>query len=364
MKVDFPLMLGSHLGFTQDVDEYFVEDDDAALRFVRANHRTFSLVHFSGAHIPYGFANKELAGAEFARALHAMEAQLPGGPPAGPGAAAGPASLRRHRRYLDAVERLYRAGAYDTLFSLYLDGVNRFMSNRFGPFLRRLLSTVDGTRHLVVLFGDHGEEYDIDSFAHQNSVSDGVLRVPVVFLGAGVRSGRHTRRIRSIDVVPSLQDLVGFSRTAYADGSSLATTIRNGTPYPVRDAFAQSYIADSRAHAQHLKRALLGRREPGSLPHTLLQEVAYVGPWRLVRRFARQSFERDTWRVTPVASEIHVERERPDLTWAPADVNAAPDDVLRRLDEYRAMGAPSQGDQAAPIDPKLRAQLQAMGYRI
>lgn len=366
MKVDFPLMLGEHLGFTRDVDEYVVADDEAAIRFLDGEHGTFSLIHFSGAHIPYGFAESEVVGEPFSRMLQDLEERFPG-ETSGDGPGPAPLGVRQHRRYLDVIDRLYRIGSYDALFSLYLDGINRFVSARFEPFIRRLLAKLSGSRWLLVLFGDHGEEYEADSFAHQNSLSDGVLRVPVLFLGADVQPGHHSRRIRSIDVAPSLLDIAGITVGSDVDGTSLAPTIRSGEPFPVRDAFAQSYIADGEKHAEHLKRTMLGRGEPGSLPHTLLQEAAYVDSWRLVRRWARQYVEGGAWRIEPIAPQLRCERERPDLTWEPADLDAVPETVLARLDEYRAIGDESRDDQAdggAGIEPQLRAQLQAMGYRI
>jgi choline-sulfatase len=366
MKVDFPLMIGERLGFTDDVDEYAVGDDEAALRFLATNRRTFSLVHFSGAHLPYGFSEPEHDGAEFARALADLENALPDKPPATYG---GPveATLSPHRRYLAAVERLYRRGAYRELFAAYLAGVDRFFRTRFDPFLRRLLATVEGGRYLLIVFGDHGEEYDEDSFAHQNSVSDGVLTVPLLFYGHGVRPGVHRNRVRSIDLVPTLEEVAPVAPGVSADGVSLATAIRDGTDLPARDAFAQSYVATNEAYARFLadKR---GSRVGGTVPHTLMQEAAYVGPWRVVRRWARQEFRGGAWRIEPTEPATRLERMAAGSSWEEVSGAGGPQEAIDRLDTYHdavetARQAPSARDTAI-ADDRLRDRLRTLGYHI
>jgi hypothetical protein len=364
MKVDFPLMIGERIGFTDDVDEYAVGDDEAALRFLATHRRTFSLVHFSGAHLPYGFSVPELAGAEFAQALADLENAPPDEEPVPYG---GPveATSSPHRRYLAAVERLYRRGAYRELFAAYLAGVDRFFRTRFDPFLRRLLATVEGGRYLIMVFGDHGEEYDEDSFAHQNSVADAVLTVPLLFYGHGVRPGVHRNRVRSIDLVPTLEEVVPVAPgTSAADGVSLATAVREGTDLPARDAFAQSYVATNEAYARFLADTrddvdTRGNRAGGTVPHNLLQEAAYVGPWRVVRRWARQEFRDGAWRIEATEPVTRLER----MTGT-----GAPREVIERLDTYHdavetARRDPAAGDTVI-ADDELRDRLRTLGYRI
>ncbi|GAA2405257.1 hypothetical protein GCM10010191_11340 [Actinomadura vinacea] len=366
MKVDFPLMLGEHLGFTREIDEYIVRDDDAAVRFIEGNRRACTFIHFSGAHIPYGFGDHELSTGEFARVLDAVEQEC-GTSRRRPRTSAGSAAAGPYQRYLDIVDHLYRSGDYSTLFSMYLDGVDRFLVTRFAPVLRRILAALDGRRALLVVFGDHGEEYDAESFAHQNSLSDGVLRVPLMIHGDGVAPGCHRSRVRSIDLVPSIHDLVGPLPPAEADGASLAATIAGGDAYPVRDAFAQSYIADGREHARQVKQALLRPGSRGPLPHTLIGEAAYVGPWRVVRRLGEQYLEDGAWRVRPVEPRVRFERERPDSTWEAVAHAEPPPDVLARLDRYNALAGEAPADRAGAAgtaDSALRDQLRLLGYRI
>ncbi len=62
LKSDFPLILGPHLGFSDDVDNFIIEDDERYLAELDTSHPTFSLVHFGSIHAPYGFHNLHYGG--------------------------------------------------------------------------------------------------------------------------------------------------------------------------------------------------------------------------------------------------------------------------------------------------------------
>jgi hypothetical protein len=60
----------------------------------------------------------------------------------------------------------------------------------------------------------HGSPYAYDT------------HVPVLFFGAGVRAGMHERPVGTVDVAPTLAELLGVQRPEDLDGHSLAQLVR------------------------------------------------------------------------------------------------------------------------------------------
>ena len=298
-KVDFPLILGRDLGFLDDVQHSFVEDDDAPLRVVRDSARSFGFVHFGGVHTPYGFHNLRFGGDDYREKVAELEAELPG--------------MRRSPvdrlietqregddlalliRYKRITQYLYETGAYRRLFELYLEGVQYFMKRRFARFYDHLTSALRGRRALIVIFGDHGEDWDAETYGHHNSVAEGVTRVPLLFIGDGIQAARYTGRVRSVDLVPTLCALTGIRRRTSADGVSLAETVRSGAQYVERDAYCQTYSAETADFVRFQQRQLLHGRKTGSLRHVRYKEAAYHGDLKLARQFFAMSEAGGIW---------------------------------------------------------------------
>jgi hypothetical protein len=60
----------------------------------------------------------------------------------------------------------------------------------------------------------HGSPRDYDS------------RVPLVFHGAGIASGRHTEFVRTVDLAPTLALLLGVTPLEKLDGAPLTSALR------------------------------------------------------------------------------------------------------------------------------------------
>ena len=81
-----------------------------------------------------------------------------------------------------------------------------------------------GRAPLVIVTGDHGEEYrEHGHIGHASGVVDEQIHVPMVIAGEGVPRGRYTTVTSHIDVVPTLLGLLGDTHPpqAYADGISM-----------------------------------------------------------------------------------------------------------------------------------------------
>ena len=96
------------------------------------------------------------------------------------------------------------------------------MKNRFEIILKKIKKFVDENNAVLVIFSDHGEEWDESSEGHHNSVSDNVLRVPLMFYGKNIKSSINNRLIRTIDFAPTIVDLLSGSKTTVdMDGKKL-----------------------------------------------------------------------------------------------------------------------------------------------
>ncbi len=328
MKSDFPFILGPTLGFDHDIDTFIVEDDDAYLAAIGAVDRSVSLVHFGGVHVPYGFHTLRYGGDAYRRKLDALEADV--GKPTDlprdqlletPRSTEDAEMLLRYKR---VIQELWKADRARDIFALYLEGVEHFLTTRFDRFIRRLLGRLDGTNWLLVLFGDHGEEYDSESYGHFNSVAEGVLRVPLLFLGPEVKPGLHRQRMSTADILPTILDLQRTPPRAglASDGVSRASTVTDGADYRSHPAFAQAYVADTARFVRFQQQAVNGGKK-GALPHLLFKETIWDGDHKLTRTLAQ--FERYLGGLVPLETPI-VRLERFDEGCIPRAVD---DDAVR-----------------------------------
>ena len=366
LKVDFPVILGKDLGFLRDIDRYLVEDDDGFIDAVLEAKSSISCAHFGGIHVPYGFHNLRFGGVAYRNKVEALETMLPSGVP-----------LHRDQltetyrqgddvelflRYKRVIHWLYENGDYETLFGLYLEGIEHFLRARFAPFLDRLRARLDEARktYLLVLFADHGHEFNELSFGNFNSLDEGVLRVPLIFAGHDVVPSLQTHRVRTADITPTVLDLIGLALPPEQvfDGKSLAATVRQGEPLlEDRPAVAQAYTAYGDEFSEFQTRQLSGDN-PGPLRHVLIGEVAYSGQIRMVHRYFRyrQSFRK----LEAVDEPAHFERF--DTNLFPRPYSGPPrEELLAMLRSYNSTRSPAE--EVAAME-SVRQNLRGMGYHV
>jgi arylsulfatase A-like enzyme len=363
LKTDFPVMLGAPLGFVTDVDRYLVEDDDAFLRALSEAGRSCSLLHFGSVHIPYGFHNMRFGGGDYLDKVEELEAEVG----QGGGIAAPDVLSETYRtaedldlllRYKRAIVALYAERRYDRLFTLYLEGIERFCRTRLGPVLDRLREATADKRTLFVLFGDHGEAYNDETYGHFNSVDEGVLRVPLLFWGDGVEPGLFTSRVRTIDLIPTLYDLLGWDVAADdLDGTSLAEAVRGGNPPGPYRAHSQAFVARA-DQAFRAQRQFYAGDEMEQVQHVLYKEAVYEGDYKLTRRhFVVGSENRDPIECTP---ELRLQRFDGELRLHDAYDAGATENLLKLMSDYGRLGAVAARNSTIPSE--MLRHLQNHGY--
>lgn len=216
-QTDFPVILGSYLGFTNSVDHYFIEDEKQGFKELEKNNNnnTLSFFHFGGVHYPYGFHTLKFGGKDYINKVKLLEKRY------------GISKKDRHAvndildetfrnkkdtelllRYKYIIEKLYDNRSYNDLFNLYLEGVNYFMQHRFNQFISNIKNFVDKNNAVLFIFSDHGEEWDSSSEGHHNSISDNVLRVPLIAYGKNITPRIEENLIRTVDLAPTIVSLL------------------------------------------------------------------------------------------------------------------------------------------------------------
>ena len=157
-------------------------------------------------------------------------------------------------RLTDPFEILRRQGApkeefdLDQIIDLYDGSVAEF-DDEVGKMLAHLGACGLAERTIVVVYSDHGMEFfEHDSWGQGNSaVGEASPRIPLV-----IRDPRKPARgkidavVRSIDLAPTLLDLVDAPPAGSMDGVSLAGCLEKDAACPELDAFNETgiWIAD------------------------------------------------------------------------------------------------------------------------
>lgn len=215
-QTDFPVILGPYLGFTNSVDHYFIEDENKAFKTLIKNNKknTLSFFHFGGVHYPYGFHILKFSGEDYVNKVKSLEKKY------------NISSKDRYKlidildetfrnrkdtefllRYKYIIEKLYKGKLYNDLFELYLEGINYFFQHRFEKFILNVKNFVDKNNAMLFIFSDHGEEWDAYSEGHHNSISDNVLRVPLIVYGKQIKPRVEESLVRTIDLAPTIINL-------------------------------------------------------------------------------------------------------------------------------------------------------------
>ncbi|UCE84559.1 MAG: sulfatase, partial [Deltaproteobacteria bacterium] len=235
------------------------------------------------------------------------------------------AAARRLERALSEAERRHLVSQYDGEIA-YTDG-------ELGRLVERLSASGIYERALFVVTADHGEAIGEHGLVgHGVSVYQNQVYVPLLIKFPNQREPvRVDERVSSVDVLPTVLDVLGLPIPDRVEGRSLAP----GAPPRDRIVLAESY--------------------PGALLHRAHPRF---------RRVARAVFAGDLKLIATTAGG----RELYDLSRDPAERNdlydaAAPPHALERaLEAWLAGRAAAPRGSAGRPDAEMRARLRALGY--
>ena len=315
------------LGFAQGFDLYFENEVEKDLPPLQ--EKLFEWLR----------ANREQ---KFFVFLHTFAVHLPFTPPAEHLAAVAPEHAEGQLRSfglfdlvaLDRGTRKLTPELLEQIKTLY-DGGIRHADAFVESLARELASLGREADTLIIITSDHGEEFqEHGSFGHGYTLHDEVLRVPLIFSGAGVVSGRTIHAAAStVDIMPTVLDLVGIPLGGHESGQSLK-------PALVGDGPSQP---ESRAPGE--SRVVYAETAEGG--HLL---AVMSGDYKAIHRRDSGSMQLYDLRRDP--GETH------DLAAEQADVART---FARLVAEYRdrdALGTVGE----VPIDEALHEKLKALGY--
>ncbi|MEM8995167.1 MAG: sulfatase-like hydrolase/transferase [Acidobacteriota bacterium] len=243
--------------------------------------------------------------------------------------------------YFDPHQPLTPPAPYDQTYASdpYL-GELAYADESLGQLLAELEAAGVLDRTLVVVAADHGEgRGEHDEATHALLAYETTLHVPLVLKVPG-RSGavRIAERVGTVDILPTVLDLLGFEIPADVQGRSLAGLLGGGGDDPPADADAgpgrRAYYAETLA-----PRLMHGWGELRAL---------YRGPLKYVHGPRPELFD-----------VVEDPGERFDLSAERVDERSA---MKRQLETFIREGAGETASAIASADSETTARLAALGY--
>lgn len=233
------------------------------------------------------------------------------------------------------------------------DGEVAYVDQQIGRVLDALRLRGSLEDSLVIVVADHGEslgEHGEDE--HGVFLYESVIRVPLIVAGPQARRGHVvTEQVRTVDLMPTVLDLLGLAATAEFDGESLRSVLNGGRRTVVPPAYAESYYPKLHYGWSEL-RAL--RADGWKIIDAPTPELFAIGkdPWETTNLFQAQRALGDRM----VAEVVRLEQS---FTGGRAPEAAAPSrETLERLRSlgYVGTSAPTvTGGDRGP-DPKDRIE--------
>lgn len=243
----------------------------------------------------------------------------------------------------------------EQLLALY-DGEVAWSDAQLGRLLEDLKGRGLLDHTLVAVSSDHGEELlDRQRYPfHNASIYEGSLRLPLALRLPGVvpAGGRHPELTASLDIAPTLLELLGTPVPDSFEGRSLVPLLRD-EPFEVQAVFSEledavlsvrtpdwRYVHNPGGHSPALVPS--GHIQQAGLTIDGLHNQLDIAPAELYSLVAdpleqRDLAARDPQRVAAMAELIQ---------------------AFEQTTGWRLGGAAP----AQPLDPALRAKLEAMGY--
>lgn len=360
-QTDFPIILGNYLGFDKGIDEYFIEDEKSALNKLNENSagKTLSFFHFGGIHYPYGFHVYKFGGEAFVEKIEELEKKYEIVKDDTPHDMHDESNrsafdMQLLSRYKAILQKMYRQGLYNEIFNLYLEGINFFFKTRGDNFLKSIREFADKNDALLVIFADHGEEWSENSFGHYNSLSDEVLRVPLILYGKGLKKSIVDDLVRTIDVAPTLFHFMDFdekNEKMKFDGELLP--LQTGDDSNVnRYALAQFwYHGNKEKFIKHQEKVFQQKKLIKPMNTKLMAEVVYGGGMRVHKTYNKDG---------EVASKI-VEKEKAGR-YIKANESAMSRELEAFLSKYN-QDTITRGKQVS-AGKDIKKYLRNLGYNI
>jgi len=239
-------------------------------------------------------------------------------------------------------DRPLPAGSARELLRALYDAEIRFMDRELGRIFDQLHRSGRFARTVIVVTADHGEGLGDHNWWTHGILYQEQIRVPLIVCAPGIAPGtRSERLVRTIDIVPTVLELVGLARRRWPalDGVSLVPLLRGNASGPAPLAYADSI------------NMLTYHFAPGiSDEKNDMLFAAVDGTWKYIHHALR-----------PAESELYNLQQDPhELTNLYA---SHPAQVRRLLAELRARDCfPARPPGAGRMSPEDLQRLRSLGY--
>lgn len=206
-------------------------------------------------------------------------------------------------------------------------------------------------RTLIVLTADHGESLgEHGEAAHAYFVYDSTTHVPLIVRTPWGDRGRSRTQVSSVDLLPTLLDLLGQPPQEGIDGRSLARAILHPAAELDHAAYSESYFPRYHFGWQHLRRVRDGRYSFVEAPEPELYDLA-SDPGE-----SRNVYASERGRASELAATLERMAGSGGQA-APERANLDPE-TLQRLAALGYVGSAVDVDPAAQLaDPKQKLGL-------
>lgn len=119
------------------------------------------------------------------------------------------------------------AGISDHARALY-DAQICYLDHHLGELFRFMRRKGCLNDTLVVIVSDHGEEFlEHGRTVHHPQIYDELVRIPlIIYCPGAIRKGRVPHLVRSVDILPTILDVLGIENQYSFDGCSLLPTLQ------------------------------------------------------------------------------------------------------------------------------------------
>lgn len=111
----------------------------------------------------------------------------------------------------------------------YDDGI--YITDQFlGELFKTLQKTGLNKKTIVIVTTEHGEQFGEHGYYAHYDIFDSEIQTPLIVSYPGMASGRPSALVSSVDILPSVFDLLGISKPWQLDGKSFVNILTNRTP--------------------------------------------------------------------------------------------------------------------------------------
>jgi arylsulfatase A-like enzyme/Tfp pilus assembly protein PilF len=203
-------------------------------------------------------------------------------------------------------------------------------------------------RTLVVLTGDHGESLgDHGESTHAYFIYESTMHVPLIVRTPWGLRGRVAAQVSSVDIMPTVLDLLGLAPQDGVDGRSLAGALLEPAAAAGSVAYSETYFTRYHFGWQHLRGLRDGRYSYIDAPEPELYDLA-ADPGE-----TRNVFKSNSARAEPF--RVRLETMARDAAGTAVERRALDPDTLQRLAALGYVGNVVDADPDAVLpDPKAK----------